>query len=69
MTVVNVFRQYLNAIVVHGSYPQLVRSDYGKETLLFANAQLQMRRADNPELFFENIVTFGRNYENQRIKA
>ena len=69
MTAVNILRQYLDAIAVHGFYPQLVRSDHGKKTLLLAKAQLQIRRADDPELPFENTVAFGRNYENQRIKA
>jgi hypothetical protein len=64
MIAVSVFRQYLDVIAVHKSYPQFVRFDYGKETLLLADAQLQIRRADDLKLLFENTVTFGRNYEN-----
>jgi hypothetical protein len=69
MTAINVLRQFLDAIAILGHSPQLVRSDHRKETLLIADAQLQIRRVKKPELPFNEAVAFGRSYENQRIKA
>ncbi|KAJ5111105.1 hypothetical protein N7532_001640 [Penicillium argentinense] len=71
----SVLHQYLNTISTTGFQPRAIRSDYGTETMLIADAHYALRKAGaeavdgHPELQFTDCFWYGRSTQNQRIES
>ena len=68
-TAVCILRGYLDCIKALGQQPRFDRSDRGGETVLMANAHLQLQQAFDPNMTFDKCWWYGTSTANQRIEA
>jgi hypothetical protein len=68
-TRVSVLKQYLEVLSVHKKQLQYLRSDYGGETMMAANAHWQLRQQQQLGIKFDKCYWYGTSTANQRIEA
>jgi hypothetical protein len=70
-TSISILKLYIEMVKGLKKLPELLRSDKGVETNLMAYAQVTLRRelADDPELEFRKMYSFGTSVRNIRIES
>ena len=68
-TAVSVLRGFLDVVSELGQQSRFVRSDRGGETVLMAQAHLQLLQAYEADMSFDNCYWYGTSTANQRIES
>ena len=68
-TSISVLRQYLNILKTENIQLQILCTDQGSETVLMANAHIQLIQKKFPAIILDNCYQYGTSTANQRIET